>query len=120
MLGATAPANFLDEGLVPFPLPPRACPCFGISLFPMRRDPARLQAGEAAASAAAAWGHWGASGFGGFSLERLSFLLAHVCVPLGLTRLSSLLPALPKEGLPKEGLPRGQPPAGVPPGLPPT
>lgn len=50
-----------------------------------------------------------------FSLE-----LTRVLHPLGLTPLSSLLPALPKEGLPKEELLKGQPPVGVPPGLPPT
>lgn len=120
MLGATAPANSFGEGLVPFPLPLWACPCCRLSHEPACPRSSGIQRGRRlprlAAGTAAAWGHWGSCGFGEvFSLE-----LMRVLHPLGLTPLSSLLPALPKEGLPKEELLKGQPPVGLPPGLPPT
>lgn len=121
--GAAAPASPFDEGLVPFPLPPRACPCSGLSHEPACSRSGCIQGGCGLPRLLPALlqpGHPGVPVHLGVLSRAAEFSLGScVCSPRS-EPAQQPAPGAPEGGAPEGGAPEGAAPGGGPPGAPPN
>lgn len=123
VLGAAAPASSFGPGLVPFPLPPWACLCFGLSHEPASSRSGGIQGGCGLPRLLPALlqpGDTGSCGFGGVLSQAAEFSLRSCVCFLRSDPAQQPAPGAPEGGAPEGGAPEGAAPGGGPPGAPPN